>query len=279
MSEITPRLTFDPEGILELRKTFSGEYEDRKLFTHQEIVDCLPGYDVRESETDTIIRVEVERVLGAQRRDEHRTASAGLLIRNLQPFLYFDYDEGRDGFFSLDMWGEHGAIGVIFPQFQRWLNAGGLSEEAAQHCISSMALPFHTDVYDEARKDFSYRSDGVNAKAGLGGFTLGVISRRAQFGITVAEDSGYKHGQVEWNWFDLTTIGNCACWGVDGMERTHVHFDQDASRLYEMGPHNVDIYEQSLSLTLGAAALAYFSVQYEGTEDILAHAEWRESRF
>ena len=108
---------------------------------------------------------------------------------------------------------------------------------------------------------------------------LGAVSRREQFGVHVYDDSGEsrtnEYVEVAWNWMDLSTIGDCACWGVAGDDRGWVDISPETNRLYEMGPHNVDYALQSLSLVLGAATLAFATAQYEGKEDILANAKWR----
>lgn len=282
MLEITPRLAYSPEGILELRKTADRDLEgiEAAYTKHKETIDTLPGYEVAEEDSDTVVRVEINKVIRTSKELNFKNTTAERLIHNLRFFTYFDYQDSRDGVFSLDFWANIGATGVIHPQFQRWLNANGLDEETGRRCIDAMAYPFGEEQRSRAKKEFSYYTDGQSAAAGVGGFTFGVISRRESFGIAEFNGSDetpeYRNGKVAWNWADLSTIGSCACWGVSGTDRETVYLRPDTNRLYEMNPHNVDFAVQSLSLVLGAATLAYEAAQYSGTEDILASVEWRE---
>ena len=284
MPEPTPQITYSPEGILELRKTFDEETKDRSaaFSAHIEQLDSLPGYDVIEGNLGTVVSVEVGEVLHDTGEPNLQSQSAETLINNLKVFTDFvGYEDSDEHVFSLDVWHNSGAVGVIFPQFQRWLNAV-LNEDTARTCINSMAYPFGSAARKQAEKDFSYRTDGESAAAGLGGFTFGVISRREKFGISTYDETDeepiHKEGEVAWNWVDLSTIGSCACWGVIGEERERVYIGPESSRLYEMSPHNIDFATQSLSLVLGAATLAYEAARYPGREDILASAEWAEPR-
>lgn len=113
-------------------------------------------------------------------------------------------------------------------------------------------------------------TDGSSAQCDS--YMFRAVSKLEPFGVY--EDASGRRGKVAWNWIDLSTIGNCACWGVDGEKRGRIYIRDESTRLYEMGPHNVDSSVQSLSLVLGAAALAYRAAMYKGTEGILDNAEW-----
>lgn len=284
MSELSPQITYSPEGVLEVRRTLDEDIKDEVVVfsAHKERIDTLPGYEVIEEGLDTVVRVDVSKVTRSARELNFRNPSAERLIQNLRRFTGFvGYEDATDHVFSLDYWADYGSGGVIYPQFQRWLNAGGLDENIARECVNAMAYPFGAEARKQAKKDFSYKTDGESAAAGVGGFTFGVISRREDFGISTYDEMGeepvHKYGKVAWNWVDLSTIGNCACWGAGWQERELVYIRPESNRLYEMGPHNVDFAVQSLSLVLGAATLAYEATRYSGNEDILANAEWHES--
>lgn len=284
MIEIAPRLTYSPDGILELHKTRDEEIEyARSLGQHKEKLDSISGYEITEDEAETIVRVVIPKVIRASRELSFTNPSAARLIANLVPFTYFDYRDPRDGVFSLEFWSHLGGTGVIFPQFQRWLNNGGFDEDTARNCLSAMAYPFGQETRQGIKKNFKYESDGENAVAGPRGFYFGGVSRRQSFNITLEQEidgvTRIRHGEVDWNWIDLTTIGSCACWGASWQERERVYISDKYRRLYEMGPHNVDFAVQSLSLTLGMGALAYAAASYEGTEDILENTTWQPEKW
>ncbi len=282
MLEIAPRITYSPEGILELHRTV-GEDAGAIYAQHKEIVDAIPGYEVVDDGPDTTVRVEVHKVVKINTQSDWIDSSAGRLIENLSFFTHFSYKDLRDGVISLYSWTTDWApSGFIYPQLQRWLNAGGLDEDTARNCINAMAYPLGFDAQKQAKKDFSYRINEKSAGAGAGGFTFGVISKRDTFGVAeefkTGEEYSHRVGEVEWNWINLSTIGSCACWAADWEQRKEVHISSDLNRLYKISPHNVDSAVQSLSLVLGAATLAYEAARYPGTEDILSNAKWRPPR-
>lgn len=285
MLELSPRITYSPDNILELRKAVETDNDELQVAysRHKEVLDGKPGIEVIEDGPETTVQVQIHKVVRTGKELNFSNPAADKLIDSLWHFTHFDYQDARDGVFSLDFWSATGATGVIYPQFQRWLNSAELSEEVARRCITAMAYPFGAEARKKAAKDFSYKTDGQNAMAGDRGFTFGVTSKRDKFGIAAYDEIGdepiYKQGEVAWNWLDLSTIGSCACWGASWDERERVHITPETNRLYDMTPHNVDFAVQSLSLVLGAATLAYQAAKYTGTEDILANAEWREQRY
>lgn len=281
MLELSPRITFSPDKILELRRTLDPELKKESPIWNKKVEELsgLPGYSVTDTESDTIIQVKVDEVIDEpEEENEFYSPTALKLIQNLSLFTYFDYDDPREGVFSLDSWGTRGASGNIHAHFQRWLNAGGFSEDVASSALTAMALPYSQQTRERAKEDFLYQVNGRFVRAGLGGFDLGITNNFSDFGIAldVGEDDTpeYREGKTEWNWLNFTTIGNCACWGPDWTSRGDIYIRAWNNRLYDFGPHNVDTEVQSLSLVLGAARLAYHSAQYEGTEDILADVVW-----
>ena len=284
MSESRPCITYSSEGILSLNKVLEGRDEEFvKLFGQrtEDTLGDLPGYSVSEGEDGFSLTIDVPQVIAPIDDESFINPKIDVLLRNIQPFVgYAGLEDSTDYLFSLDYWYEHGAGGVIFPGMQRWLNAGGLTEEVAKECIEAMALPYGSEKQDAANEEFEYRTDGESAVGGIGGFTFGVISKREDFGIEFVDTSGeerkYRAGKAPWNWINLSTIGSCACWGPSGQERERVYVGRETSRLYEMHPHNVDMPIQSLSLVLGAGVLAREASEYKGQEDILENATWRD---
>lgn len=282
MREIAPRITYSPEGILELHRTVDEETRENSSFLNRriEMVSNNPGYEVVEDGSEITVRVNIKEELG-EADSYFQNPQADKIIENLNIFTYFDYTDKRDGVFSIDSWYKNGADGKIYPQFQRWLNNGGLSDEVARECIRAMVLPFDKATKAEVEKDYTYASQSNSSVAES--HILRVVSRREEFRISKfvldQEIPGYRNGSVEWNWIDITTIGGCACWGPSGEERDSVMITPDFNHLYIMKPHNVDTAVQSLSLVLGMASLAYRAALYEGTEDILANATFSERIF
>lgn len=284
MPEVHPQITFLPEGILEVRKSTGNEDQDAAAaFTARiEQMDTLAGYEITDDGLEAIARVDIGEVTHSKEKYNFHSPKVNQLLDNLGEFVgSVGQNDPDDHIFGIDYLSNRGAYGVVFPHFQRWLSKG-LDEETAQACINAMALPFGAEGKKQVKKYYSYRTDGVNTFAGIIGFSFSVASRRDEFGISGYDESGetvtYKDGQVAWNWIDLSTIGDCACWGAAADQRASVNLYSGSSRLYPIEPHNVDIAIQSLSLVLGAASLAYRAAQYQGNEDIFAEAEWQESR-
>jgi hypothetical protein len=213
MTEISPRITYSPDGILELRRKFDEIDMSQTLFRTQEILDCMPGYEVSESEPDTVLKIDIARVLNIGDERDLESPSAINLLKNIRSFTCFDHFDDRDGVISFDYWHMTGAGGIIYPQFQRWLNAKGLNEEAAFRCIQAMAYPLGRAALKEAANDFSFVSSGRNSGVLPNGIALSVVSKVDRFNITMLDERRSRHGDVDWNWVDLNTFGSCACWG------------------------------------------------------------------
>lgn len=246
-----------------------------RLFNDAELLDCMPGITVEEGSQDITLHVDLERVLPQTEDTPTMNEKVGNFLSNVRSFIYFDYDDARDGVLSLAYWGDRGAGANIHDQFQRWLNVDAIDEVLGHHTLRAMAYPFNADMRDYVRKDWTYNKSLNATQVGIGGFTFGLVVRNDEFGINEYGDDGERYGRVMWRWLDLSTIGSCACWGVSGTERDRLLVGEGRNYLYDMQPHNVDGPVQSLSLVLGAATLAYSAAQYEGREDVLSTAEWR----
>ena len=143
-----------------------------------------------------------------------------------------------------------------------------------------MAQPFGDDFVNKSKGQFNYMpdlgDDSEVASTGIGNFRL--VVRREEFHVDKREETPHatstREGKVNWRWLDMTTFGDCACWGVVWEERAHMIVVPTTLRLYEMTPHNIDSARQSLSLMLGLGALVHYAAKYEGREDIFADAEW-----
>lgn len=277
MPEISPRITYSPQGVLTIRKTLDGDFTPAEFARQADILSQKPGYSVTDEGFDTVVSVDVDRVVPPTKGIDFLNTTSAHLINNVGHMAHFAPDDDRDGVFSADYWISNGASGVVHPHLQRWLNAGRLDEGSARRCIDAMAQPLGTEVRQAVQDDFFFHGDERGVVANAHG--LGVITRTEGFTVTVDDTAGepgaYRQGEVRWNTVELSTVGSCACWGVTGEQRQRVVLEPGSNRLYDMWPHNVDYAPQSLSLVLGAASLAYDAAQYPGREDVLADVQWQ----
>src|SRR5689334_15266135 len=133
MQEMSPRITYSPDGELTLRKRLDDDaIIADALVRKKEDLSTKKGYEVTEDDSDTVISVDVSRVLRCPKELSFTNETAERLVENLSPFTYLDFRNTLDGVFSLDFWGRMGANGIVYPQFQRWLNAGGPDEATAR---------------------------------------------------------------------------------------------------------------------------------------------------
>lgn len=283
MPEIRPQILYTHEDTLEIVPEFGDTPEESSAYER-----CLEAMENDwgavvtggGENQHTEVSIEVERTLGRYFTiSPDKLERLNKFLQAVNRLLPYHPEDDVDRVYSLDILGHFGAQGVINHQFQRWLNATGIREEVARKCLLAMAIPFGKDQVRKANKGFRYYGHGADAAS----FRLGLPGGDfRQFGLHRYEetDTGFvtQNGEVEWSWIDLSTLGSCACWGVDGMKRSNLDIDLRTSRLYEMVPHNVDFAHQSLSLLLGAAVLANEAAAYEGREDVFANATWGQER-
>lgn len=273
MSEILPQFTYSPEGVLEITTPLADtdspedmEWQSR----HLETLDESEAAVVVESDEDVVmVTIDIRKSLADNLTDDSKQTEFLGLIGDILPFYP---EDDIDRVAGLEIMGPRGIIGVVYPQFQRWLNAEGVGDEVALEVVVAMATVFGDEQVADTKKGVQFRSDpwafGVDTR--LGKFYL---AKEEEFSDHFIEHSG----RVEWNIINLRTLGNCACWSNDGHDRD-IYVRQNRTRLYEMKPHNVESAGQSLSLILGLGALTYRAAQYGGREDIFTAAEWSEAR-
>ena len=294
MSElIRPQLTFNSEGVLKIitglnegfeHSTYTPELigkavEERR--EHLAHLDEENGISVEEEGMIASVSVEVRRRFGKSfnffETDDSEITDFLTEINNIVPAYPLD---SVDRVLGLRYISELGSEGIVNQHFQRWLNTQSVTEEVAMQCVGAMSMPFGRSEEKKAKKELNFRSgDGF---AQVNGFTYKLNIANSEFGICKSEDTEEGHteteGKVAWSWLHITTLGSCACWGVPGDDREHVHIRPETKALYEMEPHNVDSARQSLSLILGVGALAHHAALYKGTEDIFAKTEWDQPR-
>lgn len=278
MSEVRPNFTYDGESdILHINSTLD---EEPAVATKQlegvGQLESLGGVMIEQQANQVNVDIEIVKSLGKYFNNYGDTALTEA-IRNINAILFSDPQGMTDRVVGMTSWHYIGAHASIFPQFQRWLNSSQLSDEEVRQAIIAMTLPFGEDQTQKAKDDFT--------DLGRGGYTAWsyrVAVRSETFGLHKQEETDdsfvVTDGRVAWNSIDLSTLGDCACWGPTGEERNRIHLRPDSSKLYDLSPHNWDFARQSLSLVLGLGSLAYHASRHEGREDIFADVEWQEPR-
>lgn len=280
---ISPRFTCSPEGVFELRSQISKnapqEYLDKVLGAVAENEDYTLVSENNEYKVSTNF---IEQLPNVEFPSQDASKKMKEIVDFLEPFIYFDYDDKRDAVLTLDWWGERGFTGIVYPQLQKWMNADLFTEDVAVSIFEQMCLPYGSKEYDRMKKRYDYKSYSNGISAGDGGMSVNIALVKDEFGITKFDenegDPRYVQGDVNWTWPSLSTIGNCACLGVDGSKRSRLLLHDANARLYEVQPHNIDGYAQSLSLAIGLGRLAYEASKYTGEEDIFEGVEWKETR-
>lgn len=300
METIRPQITYSPDGILEvitgLKDSYDFATEDdqktKELFKkfRLEQLDRLSEYsgaDVRLlDDADTaVLRFPAEQALHT-----HFTNTGdpeiSKFLELLDGLLPLNPRDNFDRVVGLELLNRRGAGGVTYEHMQRWLNSSSLTEDQAKECLKAMALPIMSakdlKEFVDIEKDFRFyeHPHSVTAEARS---IFEIQIKRSHFTLEQFDPNDVasyeRRGKALWGNLEMRTLGDCACWGVSGENRSHVYIQKDnPQRLYEMSPHNIDTARQSLSLVLGIGALAYYAVQYTGTEDIYADVEWREHR-
>lgn len=279
MSEvIQPKCTFSPDEILTLHVDRSDETRHQRQDAAIDTLLDLPGVDI----TDDVVRIPVRKALKPcldVRSGDRRIL--GEFLDDVSLLVVSPPEEPSDKVFIPDWLNEHGFNGAVYPHFQRWLNTQtAMNPDVAKTAIAAMALPFGRQYEKDARK-VNVRGNRATAAGIIFDYT---IYPKETFNIHMRHETAdavqETEGTVRWNWLSISTLGNCACMGVDGTDRDYLFMRNGSGvqPLYEMKPHNVDISPQSLSLLLGVSAVAYEASQYEGRESIFADAEWGEVR-
>jgi|GEM_PF-1286093 len=294
MSElIRPQFTFNPEGVLKITTGLNEGFE-HSTYTPELIEKAV------EKRREHLAHLDEENGISVEEDGGFASVSVDVRDRFSKSFNFFESDDSNitdfltginnivplypldsiDRVLGLRYVSERGAEGVVNQHFQRWLNTQEVTEDIARQCVNAMALPYGEPEEKKAKKEFRFRSGEGFAQINTLTYKLNVQTE--EFGICKSEETDEEHteteGKVAWSWFGITTLGSCACWGVPGDDRGHIHVQPETKALYEMEPHNVDSARQSLSLILGVGALAHHAALYEGTEDIFTKTEWGQPR-
>jgi len=280
MSEISlaPQFIFVPEGELILSTSTQSEYPESEQADPIKVValdklGAMPGVNTIESNTSLTAHVDIKECLGNSfnNRGDQKISEFFQIVRALLPGWI---EDDTDRVLGVNLLNDRGLNIEVNEHFQRWLNHRGFSEEVARDTVRSMALPFGKENLNRIKKDFEYHAiDGIGEMVEAGSFRT--IVRTSEFGLMKEDSESFKQSTVKWRNTDMSTIGNCACLGVDASQREEVLIQDGVKQLYEMSPHNTEFARQSLSLFLGLGTMAYHATQYNGTEDILAEVTWK----
>ena len=270
MSEAnTAQCVYSPEGILDVR--FQVDELASREIASLEYLSSHPGVSLH----DERIRVEVERALGNTFGFERNERLATFLAALGNVLPWYD-DSGVDRVYFPTHLDDSTLNGAVQPTFQRWLNAqDGCDELVAKETLTAMALPFGKEAAGELEQLTMYRQS-----AGAGQFAMRMHTDEdfEVYFVSESADSWTQHdGTVQWTWVSLSTLAG-AYIGVDRHERQHINVGAPRSHdgFYEMTSGDVDVPQQTLSLLLGIGALASHASKYEGQEDLLEGAVWRE---
>ncbi len=280
MSEATPQFVYGPDGVLKVHIDYEEDaaYEGALRKGQEKAVNSLgehKGVAVEEGVDSALASIDVQEALGSS-FNNHGDDKILNLLKPLSSALPYHPEEPIDRVLSMDTITTHGTFVGVFPQLQRWLNAEGVTEETARDTVVAMATPFGKSIVNKAVKDFKQRGGGASAWA------FGVSVHPDNFGLRMEEVTPETlietEGEVRWNWVTISTLGECACLGVNGDDRRNITIRPEVGRLYQMTPHNVDFARQILSHLLGLGVLAQKATEYEGQEDIYTEVEWGEPR-
>ena len=280
MSELVPQFTYSPEGVFNIRTTMLPGIPDDNSGRRQEWhVDRLVedfGADASIADTLLTIDVDIAESLG-QYFNNSGDPDIENFLRIVDKILPLFPQDQIDRVVGLEnLWGRN-ANGIVYPRFQAYLNEVGLDENATKEGIAAMALPFGKDMVMEANKDFKVYANTAQGRS----FRFALIDD--DFGLTRLEETEetviVSTGEASWNWLDISTLGDCACWGAVWTEREDVVVEDGSKRLYEMSVHNIDFARQALSLVLGIGSLTLHAASFDGDSDIFRDVDWkREER-
>jgi hypothetical protein len=278
MSEIYPALVYTPENQLQISNKAEYDGTLRANFAQQAYrLAGTPGYTFIETEAGITLNVDVADVLSVGDEIDLDEPTATRLIRNIADLFEPD-DTAADQVFDLDFLWDTALDGATYTHFQRWLNAGELNQESALRAMRAMAMPLGRRAIKMVNSGFRHAQPPNSYREGNNGpYSFGITTPADNFRLVVADPEAAgdtRHGNVTWNWLNMSTLGDCACWGVTGEKREYLYLTEGSSRLYSMTTHNLDTPGQTLGLLLGIASLAYEASRYQGREDIFANVEW-----
>jgi hypothetical protein len=275
MSERSPQLSYSPDGMLHIQaSTVSNPPPVQKQL---EKLDAMTGISV---DSANGIEVDVRAAFGSEFKLTKPVQNISRFLNTLGRILPSDPDSSGDYVLHTPYLGVGGFNATVYPHFERWLQSPDpLTETVAKETLAAMALPFGLIYESSVQRQFKLRA---TRQAEASQFSVTIFTDRFSLYSIQSTPAEFVEtvGSVDWNWVQLSTLGNCACIGVQSEDRHLINVSETSQTrkrwLYEMKPHNVDSPKRTLSQLLGVGTLAYHATLYDGSEDILAEAQWQE---
>lgn len=274
--EIIPQFTYSPEGELRIRTDLAADEHIAKLQAdHLENLELRKGVQISEGRGDVDISIELAQTLGASFDAGDGEPELASFVTGIMGAINPTADSGTDRVAALRRIAPPDMRAVIYPHFQRWLQAKGFDETAALRGIAAMATPYGRAETYRARRDFAFL-DGMGTAE-----TLSVAARSGPVNVQKFEASKdnviVKIAAPAWTRVELATVGGAVLGSaVDANAGITLH--PNKGWLYELRSANITNARQSLSLLLGLGALAHRADQYGGREDIFASIEWTRTK-
>lgn len=240
----------------------SRPFVERRL----EELDRLRFYDASVSGDIATVDVSVPDVIYPPKvLDLREDGGASGVVRNLSPFGSLDYRDSRDAVIGVELWDNSGMNAIVYQQMQQWLNHGGLNETVVKEARLAMALPFGAQAVQSVlglgRNRKKFIADDIRVWGKPESFYSDIFN---------PELNKYEPKEYEWTDLNVSTLGNCACMGLNISSVRTFHIHGESKRLYQLTPHNVDIGPQSLSLALGLGVLARHAAEYQPEQPLFA---------
>lgn len=233
MNDLRPQLTFNPEDTLQIVTGLDEHYPsyriepeiDARIVQHKrnllELVGEDEGVEASEDKGVATISVDLEKRFNFSRSTDFASNDVEEFVRQLSEILPFHPVDGIDRVFGLEYLSSYGASGVIYQQFQLFLNSDAITEDALRHAALAMAIPFGNDISAKVKKDLQVFNFGDSL--GAEGFSSRVHITPDRFGLYKRKENDRQFietiGSVEWRWLNISTLGSCACWGTASEER------------------------------------------------------------
>lgn len=240
----------------------SRPFVERKL----EDLDQLRFYDASTSGDIATVNVSVPDVIRPPKvLDLREDGGASEVVRNLSPFGSLDYCDSRDAVMGVEFWDNGGMNAVIYQRMQQWLNHDGLNEAVTKEARLAMALPFGAQAVQSVlglgRRGKRFVAEDIR-----------IWGKPESFHTDMLNPELHRYESKEYVWTDVnvSTLGNCACMGLNVSSVRTFHVHGESKRLYQLTPHNVDIGSQSLSLALGLGVLARHAAEYQPERPLFA---------
>ncbi len=248
-----PNLCFTPDHLLTVRtdlldgQGMNDATLEAKLRAVDELAE-LRDVSIAEQGVDTVVSIPIDEL--AKTRDGALVMSGcDALIRNLIHITPFRADPTVDRFFGLMHGAGCGPRFTVYRSAQDWLDIHPFTELETTHVLTAMYAPYHSmTLSGVSPSTTSYTS-----------FDKSSISERDGISLTIREERfghGIRHASP-----NLRTLGDCACLGATGADRTAIETRPDRAHLYNITPHNVDTSRQTLSFILGIGALTEIALR------------------